>query len=93
MISAFVLIQARPDAISGLASTIANLKGVREAHSVAGGEADLVAVLAVANHEGVARVVTDGIAKLDGVISTRTLIAFRSFSQEEYAAAFDGFGD
>ncbi len=93
MISAFVLIEAQPDAISGLAPAIAEIDGVREAHSVAGSSCDVVAVLAVADHQAIAEVVTERIGKLDGIVSTQTLIAFRSYSSAEIAASFEGFGD
>ena len=46
MIVAFVLIEARPDAIAELGHALADTPGVREAHSVAGSDVDLVAVLA-----------------------------------------------
>lgn len=93
MIAAFVLITAEPDAIAGLASTVAEIPGVREAHSVAGGEADLVAVLRVPDHQAIATVVTEHIAKQAGITGTRTLIAFRSFSSDDLAAGYEDFGD
>ncbi len=93
MIHAFVLIEAEPDAISELAASIVELDGVREAHSVAGSECDLVAVVAVSDHEAIARVVTDGISKLAGVTGTRTMIAFRSYSAADLDAGYEGFGD
>ena len=93
MIHAFVLIDAQPDAITDLSMAIVELDGVRETHSVAGGECDLVAVLAVADHESIARVVTDGSAKLEGVAGTRTMIAFRSYSASDLDAGYEGFGD
>lgn len=93
MVTAIVLIEASADAISGLAPLVAAIDGVDEAHSVAGGLADIVAIVKVSDHDGIARVVTDGIAKLDGVAKTQTMIAFRSFSEAEMNAGFDGFGD
>ena len=54
MITAFVLIEARPDAIAELGRALADIDGVREAHSVAGHEVDLVAILAVPDHEAIA---------------------------------------
>lgn len=93
MITAFVLIEAQPDSIAELAPAVAELDGVREAHSVAGGDTDLVAVVTVPDHEGVARVVTEEIAKLAGVRTTRTMIAFRSFTGDQLDAGYEGFGD
>jgi DNA-binding Lrp family transcriptional regulator len=91
MITAFVLIDAEPDHIAELAPSLAETDGVREAHSVAGGEADVVAIIEVPDHEAVAEVVTERVAKLPGVRSTRTLIAFRRYTSAQLDAAYEGF--
>lgn len=93
MINAFVLIKARPDAIAALGPVLAGIDGVREAHSVAGSETDLVVIVTVADHAAIADVVTDKIVKVDGVVDTQTMIAFRSFSDAQIDAALEGFGD
>jgi len=92
-ITAIVLIQATPESIADLGPQLTEIKGVAEAHSVAGGDTDLVAIVKVADHESVARVITEHIAKLAGITSTSTMIAFRSYSAESMDAAYDGFGD
>jgi len=91
VIVAFVLIEARPDAIADLGQALADTPGVREAHSVAGSDTDLVAVLAVPDHEAIAAVVTERISKLDGVLNTSTLIAFRRYSTQQLDATYDDF--
>ena len=78
MLTAFVLVDADPAFIAGLGRALATLDGVTEVYSVTGDE-DLIAVLRVADHEQIARVVTEEIAALDGVIRTRTMIAFRQY--------------
>lgn len=93
MITAFVLIQAEPDAIDELAPALADIDGVREAHSVAGSDIDLVAILKVPDHGAIATTVTSRISKLPGVRGTQTMIAFKSFSKGELDAAYEGFGD
>ena len=92
-ITAIVLIEAEPDAIAELGPRLTEIEGVSEAHSVAGGETDLVAIVKVADHEAIAAVVTERIAKLKGIRATSTMIAFRSYSAETLDAAYDGFGD
>ena len=91
MLVAFVLIQARPDAITELGQALADTPGVREAHSVAGSGTDLVAVLSVPDHEAIATVVTERISRLDGVLDTTTMIAFRQYSTAELDASYDDF--
>lgn len=93
MITAFVLIDADPAAIAELAPRLAEIDGVREAHSVAGTDTDLIAILRVPSHEAIADTVTMEIAKLSGVQSTRTMIAFRSYSRDQLDATYDDFGD
>ncbi len=93
MLGAFVLIQAEAGRIADLGHEIANIDGVREAHSVAGGEVDLVAVLRVATHDDIARVVTEQIARLPGIRTTRTLISFRQYSDDQLEAGYADFGD
>lgn len=92
MIIAFVMIEARPVVIAELGQALADIAGVREAHSVAGSDVDLVAVLAVPDHEAVATIVTERISKLDGVLNTTTMIAFRQYSTAELDASYDGIG-
>jgi DNA-binding Lrp family transcriptional regulator len=92
MITAFVLIQAQPQAIAALGQALADIDGVREAHSVAGSETDVVAIVSVTDHEAVARIVTERIAKLDGITGTTTMIAFRSYSSAQLDASYEGFG-
>lgn len=92
-VTAIVLITAEPAAISELGPKISELAGVQEAHSVAGSDVDLVAIVRVPDHEGIAEVVTESIAKLPGITHTNTMIAFRSFSSASDTAAYDGFGD
>ncbi len=92
MINAFVLVHAEPDAVADLAPRLAEIEGVRESHSVAGADADIVVIVTVRDHEDVARVVTEHIGRESGVLSTTTMIAFRSFSQTDAADAFGDFG-
>ena len=84
MLTAFVLVDADPTFIAGLGRALAALDGVTEVYSVTGDE-DLIAVLRVADHEQIARIVTEEIAALDGVIRTRTMIAFRQYDPADIA--------
>jgi DNA-binding Lrp family transcriptional regulator len=78
VVTAFVLVDADPAGIATLGAALAALDGVTEVYSVTGDE-DLLAVLRVEDHEQVARVVTEHIAALDGILRTRTMIAFRQY--------------
>lgn len=87
VVTAFVLINAESYRIAELAQDLADVKGVAEVYSVAGDE-DIVAVVRVRNHEDLAEVVTKRLANMDGVVSTRTLIAFQAYSRHDLEAMF-----
>ena len=78
MLTAFVLLYADPAHIGSLGRALAAIDGVTEVYSVTGDE-DLLVVVRVADHEEIARIVTEEIAGLDGINATRTLIAFRQY--------------
>ena len=87
MISAFVLIKARPDRIAALAGELADVEGVAEVYSVAG-DVDVVAVVRVHEHEQLADVVTRHIASLDGILETRSMVAYRAYSKHDLESMF-----
>jgi len=87
MVNAVVLIQCEIDAIPEAAQAIADIEGVSEVYSVAG-EWDLVAIVRVGNHEDLAKVIPGGVAKVDGVERTETLIAFQVYSKHDLEAIF-----
>ena len=88
MTHAIVLIEADRDALATLGSTLAELEGVGAAYSVTG-EWDFVAMVHLQRHEQLAEVVAHGIAKLDGVVRTQTMVAFEAFSRHDLEALFD----
>ncbi len=82
MVAAFVLIHADPRRIAPLARELADVEGVAEVYSTAG-DADIVAVVRVRHHEELAEVVTVRLAGLEGIVDTRTLIAFQAYSTHD----------
>ncbi|MGD0082199.1 MAG: Lrp/AsnC ligand binding domain-containing protein [Acidimicrobiales bacterium] len=82
MVTAIVLLTAEPNHVAALGQALADVPGVDVAYSVAGDE-DLVAIVRAKSHEELAELVTERIAPLEGVIRTRTLIAFRAYSSED----------
>ena len=79
MITAIVLLQARPDRIPEVAAQIARIEGIREVYSVTG-DVDLVAIVRVERQEALADIIADHLGKVDGVVQTRTYLAFRTYS-------------
>jgi DNA-binding Lrp family transcriptional regulator len=87
MITAIVFVNAEVARIPEVAEAIAALEGVSEVYSVTG-QIDLIAMVRVDRHEGIAEVVADRINKVPGVTATETHIAFRTYSRHDLEAAF-----
>ena len=92
MADAIVLITTESDMVSEAAKRIVELEGVQDVYSVAG-DVDLVAVVSTDHFEDLTSVIPEGIAKVDGVVGTQTLMAFRTYSREDEQAAFDLGGE
>ncbi len=89
VLTAFVLVDAVPARIAALAGELADLPGVAEVYSVAGGVADIVAIVRVRHHDDLVEVVTGRIDPLPGIESTTTLVAFQAYSRHDLEAMFD----
>ena len=87
MTHAVVLIEAERDSMATLGGRLAEIEGVGGVYSVTG-EWDFVAIVHVGRHEQLAAVVTGGIAPLDGVARTQTMVAFEVFSRHDIDAMF-----
>jgi DNA-binding Lrp family transcriptional regulator len=92
-VHAVVLIQCDVDGIAAAAEAIADVDGVSEVYSVAG-EFDLVAIVRVPAHDDLAKVIPGGIARVDGVARTESLIAFQVYSKHDLERMFSiGFDE
>lgn len=90
MVAAVVLIRAERDHIPTAAQAVADIEGVAEVYSVSG-EWDLIAIVRVPEWEQIATVVTEHLAKVNGIQRTQTLISFRVYSKRDIESAFDMF--
>lgn len=87
MVTAIVLIDVESALITTAAQAVADLPGVKSVYSCAG-DVDVIAIVEADDHEGIAVLIPDHIAKVDGVKSTVTHIAFRSYSRRDVEDAF-----
>ena len=87
VITAIVLVKTAVEKVPEVAETIAAISGVSEVYSVTG-EFDLVAIVRVHRHDELAEVIPGRLNKVDGVFSTETHIAFRTYSQHDLDSAF-----
>ena len=87
MITAIVLIHAETARIPEVAEAVADIDGVSEVYSVAG-DADLIAMVRVHQHEQLDDVIAGRLNKVEGIVDTSTQIAFRAYSRHDLDAAF-----
>ena len=87
MVTAFVLIKAKRDHIAAAPQEIMNIDGISEVYSVAG-DYDLVAVVRVRQNDELARLVTEDLIAVEGIVETKTLIAFRQYSEHDLERMF-----
>jgi len=87
MVTALVFVRTDIHAVNDVAAQIAGIDGVSEVYSVTG-DLDLVAIVRVRQLDDVSAVVTDGVAKVPGILATQTHIAFRTYSKHDLEAAF-----
>jgi DNA-binding Lrp family transcriptional regulator len=89
VVHAFVLIDADVARIAALCEELADIAGVTEVFSVAGGVADIIAIVRVRHHDELAEVVTRRIAALEGIEETTTLVAFQAYSRHDLETIWD----
>ena len=93
MVTALVLIKVQRDKVNDVADQLAAMKGVSEVYSVAG-RYDLVAIIRVKNNDGLSALVTNHMLKVEGIIKSETLIAFRVYSRHDLESMFSiGLGE
>ncbi len=87
MITTVVLATCDVHQIPETAQAVADIPEVTEVYSVAG-DYDLVIMVRVREHDDLARVVSEGIAKIPGIVRTQTLVAFKVYSRHDVEALF-----
>ena len=87
MINTVVLATCDIHKIPETGQAIADIDEVSEVYSVAG-DYDLVIMVRTKTHDDLARVVSEGIARIEGVERTQTLVAFKVFSRHDVEALF-----
>lgn len=88
MVTALVLIKTERTMVNEVGEALSDLVGVTEVYMVAG-KVDLIALLRTKDNEEMAELVTRGILEVDGIVTSETLVAFRSFSKFDLAELFD----
>lgn len=87
MVTALILFTTERNNVNNVAEKLAAIDGISEVYSVSG-RYDLVAMIRVKSNDDVARLVTDELTKLEGILSTETLLAFRAYSRHDLDSIF-----
>jgi DNA-binding Lrp family transcriptional regulator len=89
--TAIVQVRCSRDLIPETAEAMAALEGVAEVYSVSG-DWDLIAIVKVKAYDDIARVVTERLVKVPGIMRTHTISAFRVYSKADREAGLN-FGE
>ena len=73
--------------VNHVAERIADRAEISEVYSVAG-TYDLVAIVRVAHNDDLARLVTEHLTQVEGIIHTETMLAFRAYSRHDLEEMF-----
>lgn len=93
MVTAIILLRVARERINELAQELADMTGASEVFSVSG-RSDIVVIARIRDNDELADLVTNRMAKIEGIIQSETMLAFRAFSRHDLEGMFSiGFGD
>lgn len=87
MVTALVLLTVARSKVNNVAETVAEMDGITEVYSVAG-RYGLAVIIRVKDNEQMAELVTNHMLKVDGIITSETLMAFRVHSKHDLESMF-----
>lgn len=88
MVTAFILMNVTRPRLKSIADDLLAIDGITEVYSVAG-PFDLIAIARVKEHEQLNDLVTEHVGALEGIESTETLIAFKTFAKKDLGLLWD----
>jgi len=87
MVTAIILMKIQRDRINETAQMLADMPGISEVFSVSG-HYDLVVVARVNTTEELADLVTVNMVRVEGITSSETMLAFRTYSRHDLEGMF-----
>ncbi len=87
MVTAMVLLNVSRDRVNTVAESLADMEGISEVYSIAG-RYDLVVIIRAKDNEQLAELVTNHMLKVEGILKSETLIAFRVYSRHDLESMF-----
>ena len=87
MVTSIILMNVERALVNDVAEQLADRAEISEVYSVSG-SCDLVAVVRVACNDDLAKLVTEHLTTVDGIIHTETMLAFRAYSRHDLEEMF-----
>ncbi|MDD3447445.1 MAG: Lrp/AsnC ligand binding domain-containing protein [Gammaproteobacteria bacterium] len=87
MLTAIVMLRVEHGKVNEVAEKLAERPEISETYSVSG-PYDLVAIVRVHENEALADLVTEHIARIEGIRETETMLAFRAYSRHDLEQMF-----
>jgi DNA-binding Lrp family transcriptional regulator len=87
MVTAIVLLKVKRDSVNSIAETLADMAGISEVYSVAG-KYDLAVIIRVKTNDELALIVTESLLKIEGIIDSETMMAFKVHSKHDLESMF-----
>jgi DNA-binding Lrp family transcriptional regulator len=87
MVTSIILVRVERSKINETAEQLAAMSGVSEVYSVSG-NFDLVAIVRVSTNEELSELVTQKMLKIDAILKTETMLAFKAYSRHDLDAMF-----
>ena len=87
MVTSIILMNVERALVNDVAELLASWGEISEVYSVSGSY-DLVAIVRVACNEDLATLITEDLTKVDGIVHTETILAFRAYSRHDLEAMF-----
>ncbi len=87
MITSLVMLNVARDKVNEVAERLADMEGITEVYSLAG-RYDLAVIIRVKDNEQLAELVTNHMLKVEGILRSETLVAFRVHSRHDLDSMF-----
>jgi DNA-binding Lrp family transcriptional regulator len=88
MPTAIVLLKIDHRKVTGTAEALLDIRGISEVYSISG-RYDLLVIIKCESLDMIECLITDQLLKIDGIIDSETMFAFRSYDKREGGKAVD----
>jgi DNA-binding Lrp family transcriptional regulator len=87
MVTAITVLRVKRNKINEIAGQLSDMDGITEVYSVSG-RFDLIAIMRTKDNELLSDLVTNHMLKIDGILESETMLAFRSYSKHDLERMF-----